>query len=71
MAPIYQEMFSLYKNSASFYKIDIDKAPLLKMELGITELPTILFYKKGIVIDLTVGMISKDALIAKIEKLLR
>ena len=68
MAPIYQEMFSLYKKSASFYRIDIDEAPLLKKEFGITELPTILFYKKGTVIDFSIGLISRDALIAKMEK---
>lgn len=70
MVPIYQEMFSMYKKSASFYRIDIDEAPLLKKEFGITELPTILFYKKGAVIDFAVGLISRDELIAKMEKLI-
>ena len=70
MGPIYQEMFSMYKKSASFYRIDIDEAPLLKKEFGITELPTILFYKKGTVIEFVVGLISKDDLIAKMEKLI-
>jgi len=70
MAPIYQEIFSMYKKSASFYRIDIDEAPLLKKEFGITELPTILFYKNGVVIDFAVGMISRDELIAKLVKLL-
>ena len=69
MGPIYQEMFSMYKKSASFYRIDIDEAPLLKKEFGITELPTILFYKNGTVIDFAVGLISRDELIAKMEKL--
>ena len=68
MAPIYLEIVGIYKEYASFYKIDIDDAPLLKKEFGITELPTILFYKKGIMIDFIVGMISRDALIAKMEK---
>ena len=69
MAPIYQDMFSEYKQSASFYKIDIDESPLLKMEFGIIELPTILFYKNGQVKDFAVGLISKDALLGKIGKL--
>ena len=70
MGPIYQEMFIMYKKSASFYRIDIDEAPLLKKEFGITELPTILFYKKGIMIDFAAGLISRDALFAKMEKLI-
>lgn len=70
MGPIYQEMFGKYKKAASFYRIDIDEAPLLKKEFGITELPTIFFYKKGIVVDFAVGLISGDELFAKIEKLI-
>ncbi len=69
MIPIYMEIVNLYKNSASFYKIDIDEAPLLKKEFGVTELPTILFYKNGTPIDFAVGLISRDELIAKMKKL--
>ncbi|MEO5891776.1 MAG: thioredoxin domain-containing protein [Ferruginibacter sp.] len=69
MAPIYLEIVSIYKESASCYKIDIDEAPLLKKEFGITELPTILFYKNGAIIDFAVGLISREDLIAKMEKL--
>ncbi len=70
MEPVYQEMFSRYKKSASFYRIDIDEAPLLKKEFGITELPTILFYKNGIMIDFAAGLIARDDLFAKMEKLI-
>jgi thioredoxin 1 len=68
MAPIYREMYNRYKQSASFYRIDVDKSPLLKKEFGIVELPSILFYKNGNVIDHAVGMISRDVLIEKMEK---
>jgi len=68
MGPIYLEVVGLYKDDASFYKIDIDEAPLLKEEFGIVELPTILFYKNGIVIDFAMGLISRAGLIAKMEK---
>ncbi len=68
MGPIYEEMFSLYKTAASFYRIDIDEAPLLKKELGILELPTILVYRNASIIDLIVGLISRDSLIARLEK---
>ncbi len=68
MGPIYEEMFALYKNSATFYNIDIDKAPLLKNKLGITELPTILFYQNGDVIDFIMGLIPRASLIEKLEK---
>ncbi|CAN5806173.1 hypothetical protein BH11BAC3_BH11BAC3_45700 [soil metagenome] len=71
MSPIYLEIVGLYKESASFYKVDIDEAPLLKKQFGIKELPTILFYKNGDMIDFAMGLISRDVLIAKMERLVR
>ena len=68
MAPIYLEIVNVYKESACFYKIDIDEAPLLKKQFGIVELPTILFYKNGNMIDFAMGLISREGLIAKMEK---
>ena len=69
MAPIYQEMYNRYNEMASFYRIDIEEAPLLKKEFGITELQAILFYTNGVVIDFAVGLVSREALIKKMEKL--
>jgi thioredoxin 1 len=70
MGPIYQEMFSMYKTSVSFYRIDVEESPLLQKEFGITELPTILFYRNGQVIDFAIGLISREALFAKMESLI-
>ena len=71
MDGIYDEMHLMYNNSASFYKIDVDKAPLLKKEYGVTVLPTILFYQKGVIIDYIIGFISRESLIKKFEKVSR
>ena len=67
MAPIYKELSANYSSSVGFFTVDVEESPLLKAELGVIELPTILFYKNGTVIDFVNGMISKNALIAKIE----
>jgi thioredoxin 1 len=67
MSPIYAELSKSYSSSVNFFSVDIEEAPLLKKELGVIELPTILFYKNGAVIDFVNGMISKNALIAKLE----
>ncbi|MGG9960640.1 thioredoxin family protein [Ferruginibacter sp. SUN106] len=67
MAPIYKELSMNYSSSVGFFTVDVEESPMLKKELGVIELPTILFYKNGIVIDFVNGMISKNALIAKIE----
>ena len=71
MGPIYEEMHTLFKTTASFYRIDIDEAPLLKEQLGITELPTILIYKNGIAIDFITGLISREMLIATLKNTIK
>lgn len=70
MSPIYEEMSSIYSNNASFFKIDIDEMPELKDEYGVVELPTILVFKKGVVVDFIIGLISRSSLITKIESVL-
>jgi thioredoxin 1 len=70
MGPLYTDISEIYKDKISFYKIDVDEAPLLKDKLGVNELPTILFYKNGVVIDLIVGLLSRELLIEKMENLL-
>lgn len=70
MAPIYKQLSEYYGNSVGFFTVDVDASPLLKDELGVIELPTILFYKNGTAIDFVNGMISKNALIAKLENVI-
>ncbi len=70
MGPIYEDMSVMFKSTASFYRVDVDEAPALKNELGISELPTILFYENGSVVDFVFGLISRDLLIMKLKKLI-
>lgn len=70
MTPIYKELENMYSSAASFYRIDIEEAPVLKKELGVIEMPTILFYINGSVVDFASGLISRNSLIAKLENLL-
>jgi thioredoxin 1 len=67
MIPVYDEISHMYNYAATFYIVDVDESPSLKTELGIMILPTILFYKNGIVIDFVTGLISRNLLIAKLE----
>jgi thioredoxin 1 len=67
MFPVYEEISFMYDYAVTFYTVDVDESPVLKTDLGITVLPTILFYKNGVVIDFVTGLISKNLLIAKLE----
>lgn len=70
MAPICKELSISYGGIVNFFKVDVEALPLLKKEFGVNDLPTILFYKNGILIDFVNGVIAKNAMIAKMENLL-
>ena len=67
MMPAFEQIAESYKGSANFFKVDIDNSPALKESYGVMDLPTILFFQNGNIIDHVSGMISKNALIAKME----
>jgi thioredoxin 1 len=68
--PIYSELAKSYKGQVDFYSVDVEKEKDLYEEYMIKELPTILFFKNGDVIDHVSGLTSKNKLIAKIENAL-
>jgi len=67
VAMIYNEVAKDYKGTANFFTVDIEKEVHLGKEFGITEIPTILFFKSGKVIDYATGLVPKNVLISKIE----
>lgn len=67
MMPAFKQLADSYSNNARFFKVDIDNNPLLKETYGVMDLPTILFFNNGEIIDHVSGMISRNALIAKME----
>ena len=67
MMPAFEQIAESYKSSANFFKVDIEANPVLKETYGVMELPTILFFQNGNIIDHVSGIISRNALIAKME----
>jgi thioredoxin 1 len=67
---IYEDLANAYQGDAGFYLVDHEKEPALGSEFGIRELPTILFFKNGQLVDHAVGLTPKNVLIAKIESAL-
>jgi thioredoxin 1 len=67
---IYEDLAKSYKGSANFFTVDAEKEIHLGKEYGINEIPTILFFKSGKVIDYASGLIPKNVLITKIENAL-
>jgi thioredoxin 1 len=67
IAPVFEELSKSYTGQASFYTIDVEKETGIDNEYGIMELPTILFFSKGEVVDYATGLIPKNIMIKKIE----
>lgn len=70
LKPVYNELARTYKGIAQFFYVDAEKEKTLHDQYGITELPTILFFKGGGLVDHAVGLTSKNTLIAKIKNAL-
>jgi len=65
--PVYNELAKSYNGVVNFFTVDIEKENGLDKEYGVTDIPTILFFKKGKIIDHAVGLTPKNILISKIE----
>ena len=70
MSPIFDELAAAYKGRVLVGKCDVEENDELTMKYGVRNIPTIIFLKKGELVDKQVGACSKEALAAKIEKLL-
>ncbi len=70
IGPIIEEMSGEYEGKAKMVKMDIDSNPATPVKFGIRNIPTVLFFKGGEVVDKQVGAVPKSVFIEKLEKLL-
>ncbi len=70
VGPIVQEIGDDFTDQAIVGKLDVDSNPEVTMKYGIRNIPTILFFKDGEVVDKQVGAVPKSALVEKLEAIL-
>jgi thioredoxin 1 len=70
VAPIVAELAEDYKDRAVMVKMDVDSNPDTSVRFGIRNIPTILFFKDGEVVDKQVGAVPKASLALKLDALL-
>jgi thioredoxin 1 len=70
MEPIFDKLREQFQQHVTLYKMDNDTNPNTITEHSIQELPTILFFKEGQLVDQIVGTISKNELISRIQSFL-
>jgi len=70
IAPIIAELAKEYEGQVVVGKCDVEENEDLAMEFGIRNIPTILFFKGGQVVDKIVGAVNKAKLDEKFQALL-
>ncbi|MBF0597564.1 thioredoxin [Faecalibacter rhinopitheci] len=70
VGPIVEEIASEYQGKAIVGKVDVDTNQEVAAEYGIRNIPTILFFKDGQVVDKVVGVVPKEQLIEKLNAIL-
>ena len=67
MAPTIDELSADYDGKALIGKLDVDNNPNVAQKYGIRNIPTLLVFKGGEVVDKQVGATSKNVLAKKID----
>lgn len=70
IAPIIEELATEFEGKAVVGKVDVDANNAISIKFGIRNIPTVLFFKDGKVVDKQVGSAPKSAYAEKLNALL-
>ena len=66
-----EELAEQYADSVIIGKVDVDENDGLAIRFGIRNIPTVLFFRNGEIVDKQIGAAPKAAFEAKIQSLLK
>jgi thioredoxin 1 len=67
VGPFVEELSKEYEGKAVVGKVDVDSNPNISMQFGIRNIPALLFFKDGKVVDKQIGAVPKAVLANKLE----
>jgi thioredoxin 1 len=67
VGPLVEELSKEYDGKAIVGKVNVDNNPNISSMFGIRNIPTILYFKGGVVVDKQVGAVPKAQMAAKLE----
>jgi len=70
IAPILEDISKEYAGKAVVAKCDVDNSPRITSQYGIRNIPTVLFFKGGVIADKQVGAVPKNNFVSKLNALL-
>ena len=68
MAPILNEVAVATEGTATIYKLNVDEQPQVAAQYGIRNIPTMILFRDGKEVERIIGVKSKEAVIASINK---
>lgn len=68
VGPVVEEIAKEYDGKAIVGKVNVDNNPQISMQFGIRNIPALLYFKDGQVVDKQVGAVPKSVLADKLNK---
>ena len=68
IAPTIESIAAEYADKLVVGKINVDNEPDISQKYGIRNIPTMLVFKGGVVVDKLVGAMTKPALVSKLQQ---
>ena len=70
LEPLLQELAGEYDTRLKIVKVDVEQAPNTAARFGVLSVPTLLFFRDGNVKDQVMGLVSKQALADRVDRVL-
>ena len=71
IAPIIEEMAVKFMDDIKFCRIDIDDHKEAAKQYGVRQIPTILLFNNGKVVDFVYGAVSREIIVEKLNVLIK
>ena len=67
VGPVVEELAEEFEGKAIVGKVDVDSNPEISMKFGIRNIPALLFFKGGEIVDKQIGAVPKSVLAQKLN----
>ena len=67
VGPVVEELAKDYEGRAIIVKVNVDNNPEISMKFGIRNIPALLYFKNGEIVDKQIGAVPKNVLAQKLD----